>query len=46
MLLLKIRKAWFTAVLLITSGKQMSNSATCFNRIYVVILPSYTELPW
>ena len=40
-----IRNAWFTSILLITPGKQMSNSrAPCFNKIYFVLIPSCTWL--
>ena len=36
-----IRNAWFPSILLITPGKQMSNSsAPCFNKIYFVLITS------
>ena len=38
------RKARCSATLLITSGKQMSNScAPCFNRFYFAFIPSLIE---
>ena len=42
-----IRKPWCTAILVITSGKQVNkNGASSFNRIFFVLFPSYIELPW
>ena len=41
-----IRKAWCTAILLTTSGKQMNNNCVpCVNSIYFVLISSYIEFP-
>ena len=38
---------WYSAVLLVTSGKEMSNNCTpCFNRIYFIFIPSYIKHLW
>ena len=44
-LLRVIKKEWYTVILLIILGKRMNdNGAPCFNRIYFVLINSYTEL--